>query len=64
MFEMKYLIIVIGFVYFGIGIDQYFKGSLPNAIIYSGYAFSNVGLFLLAKQLTDESVRTKPRKRS
>jgi hypothetical protein len=49
MFEMKYLIIVIGLVYFGIGLDQYFKGSLPNLIVYSGYAFSNIGLFLMAK---------------
>jgi hypothetical protein len=49
MFEMKYLIIVIGLVYFGIGLDQYFKGSMPNLIVYTGYAFSNIGLYLLAK---------------
>lgn len=49
MFEMKYLIILVGLVYLGIGIDQYFKGSPANAIVYAGYAFSNAGLFLLAK---------------
>jgi hypothetical protein len=49
MFEMKYLIIIIGLVYFAIGLDQYFKGSLPNLIVYTGYAFSNIGLYLLAK---------------
>jgi hypothetical protein len=45
----NYLIIVIGVVYFGIGITQLFKGSVPNFIIYTGYAFSNIGLFMLAK---------------
>lgn len=47
--EPKYLIILIGLVYFGIGIDQWFKGSPANFIVYTGYAFSNIGLFLLAK---------------
>jgi len=45
----NYLIIIIGVVYFGIGITQLFKGSIPNFIIYTGYAFSNIGLFMLAK---------------
>jgi hypothetical protein len=46
---MNYLIIIIGFVYFCIGITQLMKGSVPNFIIYTGYAFSNIGLYMLAK---------------
>jgi hypothetical protein len=47
--EAKWLIIVIGLVYFGIGVDQFFKGSVANLIVYTGYGFSNIGLFMLAK---------------
>lgn len=46
---MNYLIIIIGIVYFAIGITQLMKGSVPNFIIYTGYAFSNIGLFMMAK---------------
>ena len=48
-FKMNYLIIVIGLVYFAIGVTQLMKGSVPNFIIYTGYAFSNIGLFMMAK---------------
>ena len=47
--KMNYLIIVIGLVYFAIGVTQLMKGSVPNFIIYTGYAFSNIGLFMMAK---------------
>ena len=47
--EAKWLILVIGLVYLGIGIEQFTKGSTPNLIVYSGYAFSNIGLYMLAK---------------
>jgi hypothetical protein len=43
-----WLIIVTGLIYFYIAIEQGFKGNLAMAVVYSGYAFSNVGLFLLA----------------
>jgi hypothetical protein len=47
--ELKWLIIVVGFVYAAIGVEQFLKGSVGNAIVYTGYAFSNAGLFMLAK---------------
>jgi hypothetical protein len=31
------------------GIEQGAKVNLPMAVVYTGYAFSNVGLYLLAK---------------
>ncbi len=47
--ELKWLIIVVGLVYAAIGVEQFFKGSIANTIVYFGYAFSNIGLFMLAK---------------
>lgn len=46
---MNYLILVVGFIYACIGIDQYLKGEHWQLMIYLGYAFSNIGLFMLSK---------------
>jgi hypothetical protein len=43
-----WLIIVTGLIYTYIGIEQGFKGNTAMAVVYSGYAFSNVGLYILA----------------
>jgi len=43
-----WLIIVTGLIYAYIGIEQAFKGNTAMAVVYSGYAFSNVGLYILA----------------
>jgi hypothetical protein len=43
-----WLIIVTGLIYAYIGIEQGFKGNTAMAVVYSGYAFSNVGLYILA----------------
>jgi hypothetical protein len=45
----SWLIIVTGLIYLYIGVEQGFKGNIPMAVIYSGYAFSNVGLYFMAK---------------
>jgi len=44
----SWLIIVTGVIYFYIAAEQAFKGNMPMAVVYSGYAFSNVGLYILA----------------
>jgi hypothetical protein len=44
----SWLIIVTGLIYAYIAVEQGFKGNLPMAVVYSGYAFSNVGLYILA----------------
>ena len=44
-----WLIIVTGLIYAWIAIEQGFKGNLYMSIVYAGYAFSNIGLYLLAK---------------
>jgi len=43
-----WLIIVTGAIYAYIGLEQALKGNVSMAIVYSGYAFSNVGLYYLA----------------
>jgi len=43
------LIIITGLIYAYIAGEQLFKGNGYMAMVYIGYAFSNVGLYLLAK---------------
>jgi len=43
------LIIITGLIYAYIAGEQALKGNMYMAIVYTGYAFSNVGLYLLAK---------------
>ncbi len=44
-----WLIAVVGLVYAGIGVMQALKGNTSMAVVFTGYAFSNIGLYLLAK---------------
>ena len=43
-----WLIIITGLIYGYIALEQGFKGNIAMAVVYSGYAFSNVGLYILA----------------
>jgi len=45
----SWLIIVTGAIYAYIAGEQLFKGHPHMAMVYAGYAVSNVGLYLLAK---------------
>jgi hypothetical protein len=42
------LIIITGLIYAYIAVEQALKGNTAMAVVYSGYAFSNVGLWILA----------------
>ena len=44
-----WLIAMTGIVYAYVAIEQGIKGNIGLAIAYTGYAFSNIGLYLLAK---------------
>jgi hypothetical protein len=44
-----WLIALTGLIYAGVAIEQGMKGNLPMCVIYAGYAFSNVGLYVLAR---------------
>jgi hypothetical protein len=43
------LIILTGLAYLYVSVDQWLKGNTGMAMAYAGYAFSNMGLYLLAK---------------
>lgn len=43
------LIILTGLIYAYVAIEQATKGNVNMAIVYSGYSFSNIGLFFLAR---------------
>lgn len=45
-----WLIIVTGLIYAYIAGEQGMKGNIPMLVIYGGYAFSNVGLYLMASK--------------
>lgn len=45
-----WLIIATGLAYAWVAVEQAMKGNINLAVVYSGYSFSNVGLYLLAKQ--------------
>ncbi len=45
----SWLIAAVGVVYLYVGVEQYFKGNGNMTIIFTGYAFSNIGLYLNAK---------------
>jgi hypothetical protein len=45
-----WLIIVTGLIYAYIALEQGLKGNMYMAIVYSGYAFSNVGLYFMASK--------------
>ena len=45
-----WLIALTGLVYFYVSLEQLYKGNTGMFIAYLGYAFSNVGLYLLASK--------------
>ena len=44
-----WLVILTGAIYAYIAVEQGIKGNTAMAVVYSGYAFSNVGLWLAVK---------------
>jgi hypothetical protein len=44
----SWLIIVTGLIYTYIACEQGYKGNIGMAICYAGYAFGNVGLYMMA----------------
>jgi hypothetical protein len=44
-----WLIALTGLIYAYVAIEQGVKGNIGLAIAYTGYAFANIGLYLLAK---------------
>lgn len=45
-----WLIALTGIIYLYVAIEQGFRGNIGMLITYIGYAFANVGLYLLANK--------------
>jgi hypothetical protein len=43
------LIVFVGLVYSYIAVEQIYKGNVGAGLMYAGYAFSNIGLFMLVR---------------
>lgn len=46
-----WLIALTGLQYAAVAVQMYLKGNIPLTVVYAGYAFSNVGLYVIAKGL-------------
>jgi hypothetical protein len=44
-----WLIVLTGAIYAYIAVEQLLRGNPYMAVVYGGYAFSNVGLYLMTK---------------
>ena len=47
-----WLIVLVGLIYAYIAVEQGMRGNVPSAIIFSGYSFSNAGLWMMATGLS------------
>jgi hypothetical protein len=45
----RWIVAATGLGYLVVGLAQYAKGSTPNAMIWIGYAFAQIGLWLTLK---------------
>jgi hypothetical protein len=43
------LIALTGVIYAYVALDQFWRGNSAMGVVYLGYSFSNVGLYLLAR---------------
>jgi len=43
-----WLIALTGAIYLAVAIEQATKGNWQMAVVFSGYSFSNIGLYLIA----------------
>lgn len=44
------LIMLTGVIYLYVSVEQFYKGNIGLGIAYAGYAFANVGLYMLASK--------------
>lgn len=44
-----HLIIITGLIYAYVAVEQWWRGNCGMAVAYAGYAFSNAGLWMMAR---------------
>lgn len=42
-------VVITGLMYLGVAIDQFFKGGVGHSIMFFGYAFANIGIYITAR---------------
>lgn len=45
-----YLIIAVGLIYFAVSVEQFIKGNTALGYMYFGYAFANIGAYMLVME--------------
>ena len=45
----KYIVAATGFGYLVVGLSQLKKGAIPNGMIWIGYSFSQIGIWMALK---------------
>lgn len=45
----SWLIVLVGLIYCGVSVDLFLKGNPWLAQVFLGYAFSNIGLYMLSR---------------
>lgn len=41
------LIIAVGLIYLAVSLEQFYKGNMALGFMYFGYAFANIGAYML-----------------
>lgn len=44
------LIITVGLIYFAVSLEQFWKGNAAIGYMYFGYAFANIGAYMLVME--------------
>ena len=47
------LIIAVGLIYFTVSLEQFWKGNMGLGFMYFGYAFANIGAYMLVNNVSD-----------
>lgn len=45
-----YLIVAVGLIYFAVSVEQFLKGNAALGYMYFGYAFANIGAYMLVME--------------
>ena len=45
-----YLIVAVGLIYFAVSVEQFIKGNAALGYMYFGYAFANIGAYMLVME--------------
>jgi hypothetical protein len=47
------LIVAVGLIYLAVSLEQLWKGNMALGLMYFGYAFANIGAYMLVNNVSD-----------